>query len=47
MIYSITASHNGIDYPIHTFYYYPKREAIARYKEMFGLKGKHNVIINL
>lgn len=47
MIYSITASHNGIDYPLHTFYFYSKKEAIARYKLLFGLKGKHNVIINL
>lgn len=47
MIYSITAIHDGKVYPRHTFYYYTKREAIALYKEKFGLKGKHNVIINL
>ena len=47
MIYSISAIHNGKNYPMHTFYYYPKKVAIARYKEKFGLKGKHNVIIIL
>lgn len=43
----ISAVHDGRRYPEFKYLYYSKREAIARYKERYGLKGKHGVIISI
>lgn len=39
----ISAVHAGKMYPQFIYMFYSKREAIARYKERYGLKGKHGV----
>ena len=41
----ISAVHDGIHYPVFRYLFYSKREAIARYKERYGLKGKHGVTL--
>ena len=43
----ISAVHDGVHYPVFRYLYYSKREAIARYKEQYGLKGKHRVELHI
>ena len=44
---SISAVHDGIHYPVRSYVFFTKREAIARYKERYGLKGKHGVALHI
>lgn len=43
MTFYFYALHNGKIYPSYLFYGYSKKEAIARYRNKYGLRYKHNV----
>ena len=43
MTYYFYALYNGKIYPEGYYYGYNKKEAIARYRNKYGLKYKHNV----
>lgn len=44
-VHQLRAQHEGKLYPIRRYFDYSRREAIAKYRAEFGLKGKHNVIL--
>lgn len=44
-VHQLRAQHEGKLYPIRRYFDYTRREAIAKYRAEFGLKGKRNVIL--
>lgn len=37
---------DGRTYPTEQYLYYSRREAMARYREKYGLKGRHGVVFH-
>ena len=46
-VHQIRAQHQGKLYPIRRYIAYTHREAVAKYRAEFGLKGKHNVKLTI
>ena len=46
-VHQLRAQHEGKLYPIRRYFDYTRREAVAKYRAEFGLKGKHNVKLTI